>query len=120
MQQSHNRQGQFILSTVILARRPCMRSGTPLWKEGLGQNLFTSGMPPNTRHRRSAELSSVQTRIRTAKSVKSSSEAASIFFIEQNRDKLEGPSAFAVVNRKLYVLSAFANRVNQIDLVGKY
>jgi DNA-binding beta-propeller fold protein YncE len=34
-------------------------------------------------------------------------------------DKLEGASALALANRKLYVICAFGNRVSQIDLGGK-
>ena len=34
-------------------------------------------------------------------------------------DKLEGASALALLNEKLYVLCTFANRVNQIDLKAK-
>jgi hypothetical protein len=31
-------------------------------------------------------------------------------------DKLEGPSALALANRKLYVLNMYGNRVSVIDL----
>jgi hypothetical protein len=31
-------------------------------------------------------------------------------------DKLEGPSALVLVNRKLYVLNMYGNRVSVIDL----
>jgi DNA-binding beta-propeller fold protein YncE len=34
-------------------------------------------------------------------------------------DKLEGASALAIANGRLYVLCTFANRVSQIDLAGK-
>jgi DNA-binding beta-propeller fold protein YncE len=34
-------------------------------------------------------------------------------------DKLDGPSAMALWGDKLYVLCTFADRVSQIDLVGK-
>jgi hypothetical protein len=34
-------------------------------------------------------------------------------------EQLEGPSAMALWNDKLYVLCTFADRVSQIDLIGK-